>query len=368
MSIRKRESKKAKNGYVYEVLIKHKDNITGKTKWITKSGFARKADAERFEEEAKAKLKENMHLKTEKHTFDDIFQMYIVNDPFTKETTKYVRNTVYNKHLKDTMGKCDISKIDYEYIQNTLNGLAKTNTKQTIEGIYKIINGVFTFAYNNNYISRKPYVKLKLNGIRTQSKKKTITLEEFNMFIERYKRPVKNNVLESDNYIVALYIGLYTGIRISECIALKREDIDLANNVMSINKQIQTIGGVTKITTLKSEASYRELPISNELHDILEKHFEKYPESEYVIFGKDMNYVKSQKIRKSLNRTSEKLGIPFHYHMLRHMFITQLYNKGVDIKVAQSLAGHSSYQTTADIYTELDQQKTVNFNTSNLYS
>ena len=368
MSIRKRESKKTKNGYVYEVLIKYKEHITGKTKWITKSGFARKVDAERFEEETKARLKENIHLKTEKRTFDDVFQIYIVNDPFTKETTKFVRKSVYNKHLKDTIGKCDIAKIDYEYIQNTLNELAKVNTKQTIEGIYKIINGVFTFAYNNNYISRKPYVKLKLNGIRTQSKKKTITLEEFNMFIERYKHPVKNNVLESDNYIVALYIGLYTGIRISECIALKREDIDLANNVMSINKQIQTIGGVTKITTLKSEASYRELPISNELHDILEKHFEKYPESEYVIFGKDMNYVKSQKIRKSLNRTSEKLGIPFHYHMLRHMFITQLYNKGVDIKVAQSLAGHSSYQTTADIYTELDQQKTVNFNTSNLYS
>jgi len=28
----------------------------------------------------------------------------------------------------------------------------------------------------------------------------------------------------------------------------------------------------------------------------------------------------------------------------------------------------ASYQTTADIYTELDQEKTVNFNTSNLYN
>lgn len=123
-----------------------------------------------------------------------------------------------------------------------------------------------------------------------------------------------------------------------------------------------------KETTLKSDASYRSLPISNELHDILEKHFKKYPESEYVVFDKDMNYMKSEKLRKSLARSCEKLGITFNYHMLRHMFITQLYNKGVDIKVAQSLAGHSSYQTTADIYTELDQEKTVNFNTSNLYN
>ena len=309
-----------------------------------------------------------MHLKTEKHTFDDIFQLYIINDPFTKESTKDVRNSVYNKHLKDTMGKCDISKIDYEYIQNTLNEFAKNNTKQTIENIYKIINGVFTFAYNNNYISRKPYVKLKLNGIKTQSKKKTITLEEFNMLIDRYKHPRRDKILESDNYIVALYIGLYTGIRISECLGLKREDVDLQKNIISINKQIQRVGTEIKETTLKSDASYRSLPISNELHDILEKHFKKYPESEYVVFDKDMNYMKSEKLRKSLARSCEKLGITFNYHMLRHMFITQLYNKGVDIKVAQSLAGHSSYQTTADIYTELDQEKTVNFNTSNLYN
>ncbi len=365
--IRKRESKKAKNGYVYEVIIKYKD-FAGNQKRISKSGFIRKVDAERFEEEQLARIKANIHLKTEKHTFDDMFQMYIVNDPFTKETTKYVRNSVYNKHLKDTIGKCDIAKIDYEFIQNTLNEFAKDNTKQTSEIIDKIVNGVFTFAYNNNYISRKPYVKLKLNGIKTQSKKKTITLDEFNMLIERYKHPRKDKVLESDNYIVALYIGLYTGIRISECLGLKREDVDLQNNVISINKQIQRVGTLTKETTLKSDASYRKLPISNELHEILKNHFRKYPESEYVIFGKDMNFISSEKLRKSLARSCERLGIKFNYHMLRHMFITQLYNKGVDIKVAQSLAGHSSYQTTADIYTELDQEKTVNFNTSNLYN
>ena len=45
--IRKRESKKAKNGYVYEVIIKYKD-FAGNQKRISKSGFIRKVDAERF--------------------------------------------------------------------------------------------------------------------------------------------------------------------------------------------------------------------------------------------------------------------------------------------------------------------------------
>lgn len=93
------------------MIIKYKD-FSGNQKRISKSGFVRKVDAERYADETLSKIKENMHLKTEKHTFDDIFQLYIINDPFTKESTKYVRNSVYNKHLKDTMGKCDISKIE----------------------------------------------------------------------------------------------------------------------------------------------------------------------------------------------------------------------------------------------------------------
>lgn len=54
--IRKRESKKAKNGYVYEVIIKYKD-FSGNQKRISKSGFVRKVDAERYADEILSKIK-----------------------------------------------------------------------------------------------------------------------------------------------------------------------------------------------------------------------------------------------------------------------------------------------------------------------
>ena len=367
MAIRKRESKKSKNGYVYEVYFKFKDN-TGKTKWITKSGFKTKNEALAFEAEKKKEIKNNINIKNKKYTFDDIFKLYIENDPFTKDSTKYGRKSVYNKHIKNEIGECDISKIDYEYIQNYFNKKAKNNTKQCIENIYKVVNGVFTFAYNNNYIIRKPYSRLKLNGLKTAKKKNTITLEEFNKIISKYKHPRIDKKVESDNYIVALYIGLYTGVRLGECLGLTKADVDLENNKLTINKQLQMIGQDIQITTLKTNASYRTLPIADELHDILKEHFRKYPESGFVICDKNMDWMPTRKIQKSIQRTSQKLGIDFHYHMLRHMFVTQLYNKGVDIKITQLLAGHANYQTTADIYTELDQEKTSNFVTTNLYN
>ena len=367
MSIRKRESKKAKNGYVYEVFFKYKDSI-GNTKRLSKSGFLTKKEAMIYETLKKEEIKQNLNIKNKKYTFNDIFNLYIKNDPFTKDSTKYIRRSVYNTHIKKELGSCDISKIDYEYIQNYFNKKGKRETKTSIENIYKVVNGVFTYAYNNSYIIRKPYMRLKLNGIKTLKKKNIITINEFNLFIENYKHPKTNKIIESDNYIVALYIGLYTGMRLGECLGIKKEDVDLKNNKISINKQLQIIGSTIRLTELKSDASYRKVPISDELHNILVKHFKTYPESEFVICDKDMGWMSPRKIQKSIKRASQKLNIDFHFHMLRHMFITQLYNKGVDIKVTQLLAGHANYQTTADIYTELDHDKTSDFVTTNLYN
>lgn len=367
MSIRKKESKKAKNGYTWEVAIKYKD-IAGKTKWITKRGFTKRSDAEEWETRKRNEINNHINIKHQKHTFDEIFQLYIVNDPFTRDSTKHVRSSIYNKHLKNTVGKCDIAKLDYEYIQNFLNKKAKTCTKNTIQDIYKILNGVFNFAFNNNYIIRKPYAKLKLNGIKTAKSAKTVPMDTIDLILDNYSHPRLDKIVEFDNYKVAIQVGLYTGVRISECCGLKREDVDLENNVITINKQLQFLKGDLNLVDTKTEASIRKIGIAKELHEVLEEHFRKYPESEYVVCDKDMGWLSPSKLQKSINRACQKLGVTFHYHMLRHMFITQLYNKGVDIMVTQKLAGHAHYQTTADIYTELDEAKTSTFDISNLYN
>lgn len=367
MAIRKRDSKKTKNGYVFEVYITFKDSA-GKRKRITKSGFLTKKEAQAYEAEQLKLLDNQINIKTKKYTLNEMFDLYIKNDPFTRESTKYNRASVYNKHVRNSVGSCDIKKLDYEYIQNFLNKLAKNNSKHVVENVYKALNGTFNHAYNNGYLLRVPYSKLKLNGIVPKKKAQTITLEEFNAIIENYSNPREDRIIETDNYIVALYIGLYTGVRIGECCALERKDVDLVNRKLNIDKQFKKEGKDYVISETKTESSNRVLPIAKELVDILTKHFQKYPECEYVVFDKTMQRMKPQTLRKSLDRACEKLDIDFHYHMLRHMFITQLYNKGVDIKMTQLLAGHAHYQTTADIYTELDESKTSEFETTNLYN
>ena len=63
MSIRKRTSKKAKNGYVYEVYFNYKEN--GITQRYSKSGFSTKKEAQEHEAIKKAELKETGKLQKE---------------------------------------------------------------------------------------------------------------------------------------------------------------------------------------------------------------------------------------------------------------------------------------------------------------
>ena len=43
-------------------------------------------------------------------------------------------------------------------------------------------------------------------------------------------------------------------------------------------------------------------------------------------------------------------------HYFRHNFATMLFRAGVDLLKAMKILGHNEYQTTADIYTHLDQE------------
>lgn len=89
----------------------------------------------------------------------------------------------------------------------------------------------------NSYIKRIPYSRLKISG-KKETKNNTITIAQFNTLIESLSHPPLNQTVRYDSYIIMLYIGLYTGIRIAEVLALTREDVDLKKKIITIKKQL----------------------------------------------------------------------------------------------------------------------------------
>ena len=136
-----------------------------------------------------------------------------------------------------------------------------------------------------------------------------------------------------------------SGLRLSELISLKREDIDFYTNTIRVNSGK---GGKDRITVFSES-------IKNDLFDYVSK---TSFSSRYLFEGRNGTYSKktvqkivaqaASRVRKSNISAGNNVFIPrtIHPHMFRHSFATHLLEAGTDVRLIQKLLGHSSIRTT----------------------
>lgn len=240
MSIRERKGKK---GVSYQVYFPYKNEL-GITCTYRKGGFKTKREAKTHETLVKAQIEKDGFLKEEcKLILDQVFNDYF--ELITKKglSTNTLRNyrIIYNSHIKQELGNYEIVKIKYQTLQNLFNNLTSVSlgTQKTIKSI---LNLVFKYACKCGYIENNPVTLIELTGIEPMEKKKTITYQELEMIIEVVKNRERANSFKSDSIGIALYIGYYSGLRISEVLALEKSDFDFINNEIHITKQLDCVG------------------------------------------------------------------------------------------------------------------------------
>lgn len=132
-----------------------------------------------------------------------------------------------------------------------------------------------------------------------------------------------------------LMIGFSCGLRVSEVINLKMEQIDRSRMMILIKN-----GKGNKD---------RYVPMSHNLLHSLEEYYKQYLPKEYLFNGQ----IKKQYTPSSCNKLVKRyLGDSYHYHTLRHSNATALLESGTDISIIQKLLGHSKVDTTM-IYTHI---------------
>jgi len=177
--------------------------------------------------------------------------------------------------------------------------------------------------------------------------KKPLTLEEIPLMKKENKLPkviskekVKIMIDSCENLKHKLIIKfLYSsGLRLSELLNLKRNDIDFDNNLILVR---QGKGKKDRMTLL-----------SQSLKNDLLKYYSNYEfKTSYIFEGRKGKYSKKS-VQKIFERLGNKIGIKIHPHMLRHSFATHLLEQGTDLRYIQKLLGHSS-STTTEIYTHV---------------
>ena len=327
MSILKVASKKAKNGYTFKVDFRYKTN--GITTRYVKSGFLTKKEAKEHEEDIKAQIRlygrvKKIYNGTLNMCFDEWLK--VDSNQLAPNTINLYKQT-YNKHVKNTIGKEKLVLLKYKEIQAFIN--KSDISYDNCIAIKKVLNMVFNFAVKNK-----------------KDKNNYITFEEYQTLTNKLNQGSFNDHAIS----IAISIGYYTGLRVSEILALNKNDFDFINNTISVTKQI------ANKNILKTISSNSLLPLVNELKEILLVWFD-INSYEVVVCNKKGLYFNPVNIQAKAKAIAKTLNIEgFHFHMLRHTLITNLYTNGVDIKTTQELARHSNINTTLNVYTHLEQK------------
>lgn len=178
-------------------------------------------------------------------------------------------------------------------------------------------------------------------------------------------RIMKYAINNLNNKNIGILICLFAGIRIGEVCALKWEDINLNDGLISINKTIQRIFAKNKnnsyskiiISSPKTKNTNRLIPINKNFTKILKSL--KSDNENYILTGTN-KYIEPRVYRNYFNNVLNTLKIKhFNFHSLRHTFATNCISLGVDYKTVSELLVHSNVNMTLDLYvhTSLSQKQ-----------
>lgn len=213
-------------------------------------------------------------------TFNEFFEEFMILEGNNKyaNATKINYNNFFNIYMKDTIGRMNLSSIKYVDLQKFFNEQSKKHGYPTLRGMRKVFSVVFQYALRVGYVKENPVPLVQLPKVTEEKiKVETISDEDLNTVIKELQKVKTTNPYRKDknphftfmSYAMALVIGRYTGLRISEALALHKEDFDLENKTMNICRKIEYLELNTKemyvVNQMKSKSSRSKVAISDKL-------------------------------------------------------------------------------------------------------
>lgn len=246
------------------------------------------------------------------------------------------------------IGKMQLKSVKPLHCQNTLN-LQAGKSKAQINEVYQALNFIFSKAVENHLIVENP-AKYIIKPQGTKTHRRAITDIE-----ERYIRAIA----KTDRRYYLYLLMLDCGCRPSEAAECKGMDILVKDDIPLLH-----------IRGTKSVNADRTVPIPCDLFELI-KHTPPFEHIACYSSGTAIKYENRNRVWESFKRQlniamgckmyRNQLIPPYPVapdlvpYCLRHTYCTNLARKGIDIRMAQKLMGHSDISLTANIYTNLDE-------------
>jgi site-specific recombinase XerD len=232
----------------------------------------------------------------------------------------------YLSHIRpfiESLGDKQVIHCNSQDFQSYLNSYKFTSVSQQNQ----VINAIrFLYKFGLN----KKYDKVSFKRPKSEKKLPKVIDGEF----------IKSQLSKIENikHRAILTLTFSVGLRVSEIVNLKIEDIDSKRMLIHIKNA--------------KGRKDRIVPLSPNVLNLLREYFIQYKPKEYLFNGQFTNKYSIGSCQQLYKKYIDPTG---HIHTLRHSCFTNLLENGTDLRVIQKIAGHSNVKTT-EIYTHVSNQ------------
>mgnify|MGYP001290450056 FL=1 len=273
--------------------------------------------------------------------------------------------TKYNHYYTSAISKyadIPINKITAADIQESINNYLTTHSQEDTNRCLSVWKKIYTTAQIEEIpiIDKTLKVSVAKSKIVVEPRDVKTTLENFNHFLDallNYHAYDNKGRYRSMSIWYMLNIMYYTGMRNAEVFALRRENIDLTNNVIKVRAMVgsdkKELGVIVPVKTVRS---IRDIPICAELKEIL-LHLMAWHQFDYLICDYNGKLYKTDFVSNYITNVAKKNKIKFNAYMLRHLFSSDLIKSNTNLRTIQELMGHSSSSMTLAYARVTDEDK-----------
>ena len=321
---------------------------------------------------------------------NEMFEMYLRSKKKLSSKTKAKYRQLWKLHVAESpLGLMAPGKMKKANIQHFYAGLSDEGMSDTTIRMYhnNLIQPTLVYAVDNDLLRKNP-AKGCLDGYTDYKKRNALTREEQRIFLDFVKNSKYYNV-----YLPMLQIMIGTACRIGEISGLTWDDVDMKKREIHINHQLvyEKVDGKATlyIDTPTSESGNRTIGMTSQVRNaFLEQkalcirlgrrsvvEVDGYKDFIFLnnwnrpytttgfnaVLGRIVTHYNKEEQKKAEKEKRKPLLLPhISNHILRHTGCTRMAEAGMDIKVLQTIMGHSDPAITLKVYDHVDNERMKN--------
>lgn len=303
--------------------------------------FARKVDAQGWLDGQTAAIVAGTHVapKDARLTVRQWCDLWIEGYKVNRESTVRQART-HITHIVDEFGDMPLNAVRPSLVKAWVVKLGKTMKPSYVHALHSRLRQILADAVLDGLLARNPCSK-RTAPPAGQQKPYVATTEQVWALHDAMPEHMR----------VAVLLGAFVGLRVSEAAALRVDDIDFIRGIVHPVQQWPA-------EPLKTEGSSQPIPIPQDLVVMISESVRKYPSATGMVVtdGLGTDHAGPWTIERRLREVRVTVdGLPegFSFHDLRHYLASLLIASGADIKTVQARLRHASARTTLDVYGHL---------------